>query len=62
MNICMAVFDVAQHVIAQSVGLINGSTAINASTLAAMQTTLESKGVGELIGIFYTSIIYFSAS
>ena len=59
MNICMAVFDVAQHVIAQSAGLINGSTAIDASTLAAMQTTLESKGVGELIGIFFqTSIIF----
>ena len=29
MNICMAVFDVAQHVIAQSAGLINGSTASN---------------------------------
>ena len=28
-------------VIAQSAGLINGSTAIDASTLAAMQTTLE---------------------
>lgn len=55
----MAVFDVAQHVIAQSAGLINGSTAIDASTLAAMQTTLESKGVGELIGIFFqTSIIF----
>lgn len=59
MNICMAVFDVAQYVIAQSAGLINGSTAIDASTLAAMQTTLESKGVGELIGIFFqTSIIF----
>ena len=40
-TITMAVFDVAQHVIMQSGGIIAGSTAIDASTLATMQTTLE---------------------
>ena len=43
-DITMAVFDVAQHVINQSAGLINGSTAIDGSALQTMQSTLESMG------------------
>ena len=56
MNITMAVFDVAHHVVSQAGGIITGSTAIDASTLATMQTTLESMEVGELLGIF---LMYF---
>lgn len=37
MNITMAVFDVAQHVVSQAGGIIGGSTAVDASALATMQ-------------------------
>lgn len=57
MNITMAVFDVAHHVVSQAGGIITGSTAIDASTLATMQSTLEAKNVGELLGIFLMSFI-----
>ena len=54
-NITMAVFDVAQHVVNQSGSLIAGSTAVDGSTLATMQTTLEAMDVGPLFGIFLQS-------
>lgn len=57
MNITMAVFDVAHHVVSQAGGIIAGSTAIDASTLATMQSTLEARDVGELLGIFLMSFI-----
>ena len=57
MNITMAVFDVAQHVVSQAGGIISGSTAIDASTLRTMQTNLEAMEVGELLGIFLMSFI-----
>lgn len=38
MNITMAVFDVAHHVLSQAGGIISGSTAIDASTLVTMQS------------------------
>ena len=57
MNITMAVFDVAQHVVSQAGGIISGSTAIDASTLATMQSNLEAMEVGELLGIFLMSFI-----
>ena len=57
MNITMAVFDVAHHVVSQAGGIITGSTAIDASTLATMQSNLEAMEVGELLGIFLMSFI-----
>ncbi|MBQ7616231.1 MAG: hypothetical protein IJU77_14400 [Butyrivibrio sp.] len=57
MNITMAVFDVAQHVVSQAGGIISGSTAIDASTLAAMESTLETMEVPELLSIFLQSFI-----
>lgn len=57
MNITMAVFDVAYHVVSQAGGIITGSTAIDASTLATMQSNLEAMEVGELLGIFLMSFI-----
>ena len=57
MNITMAVFDVAHHVVSQAGGIIAGSTAIDATTLATMQSTLEAMDVGELLGIFLMSFI-----
>ena len=57
MNITMAVFDVAHHVVSQAGGIITGSTAIDASTLATLQSNLEAMEVGELLGIFLMSFI-----
>ena len=56
-TITMAVFDVAQHVITQSGGIIAGSTAIDASTLATMQTTLEAMDVMPLFAVFLQTFI-----
>ena len=56
-NIVMAVFDVAQHVINQSGGLISGSTTINASELDSIKETLEEMEVGELLVLFLETFI-----
>ena len=57
MTITMAVFDVAQHVVSQAGGLISGSTAVDASTLATMQSTLEAMDIGPLLSIYLQSLI-----
>ena len=57
MNITMAVFDVAQHVLTQAGGIIAGSTAIDDSTLATVQSTLEAMEIGPLLSIFLQTII-----
>ena len=57
MNITMAVFDVAQHVVSQAGGLISGSTAVDASTLATMQSTLEAMDIRPLLSIYLQSLI-----
>ena len=53
----MAVFDVAQHVVSQAGGVIQGSTAVDASTLVSMQSTLEAMGLGTLFVVFLQSSI-----
>ena len=53
----MAIFDVAQHVVQQAGGVISGSTAVDASTLSSMQSTLEAMDVGQLLSIFLQSFI-----
>lgn len=57
MNITMAVFDVAQHVVSRAGGLIGGNTAIDASALAGMQTSIEMLDLGNLFGLFLQSFI-----
>ena len=57
MNITMAVFDVAQHVVNRAGGIIGSSTAIDASALATMQATLEAMDVGSLLTVFLQSFI-----
>ena len=57
MNITMAVFDVAQHVVSQAGGLIGGTTAIDGSTLAAMQSNLEAMDIGPLLSILLQSFV-----
>ena len=56
-NITMAVFDVAQWVVQQSGGIIAGSTAIDDSTLATMQSTLEAMDLGPLFAVFLQSFV-----
>ena len=46
-NITMAIFDVAQHVVNASAGLISGSTAVDGSELEAIRDTLETDGTTE---------------
>ena len=56
-DITMAVFDVSQSVVSRAGGIIQGKTAIDASTLATMQTTLEAMDLGPLLGIFLQSFV-----
>lgn len=56
-NIVMAVFDVAQHVINESGGLISGSTAITQQDLETTRATLEGMKVGPLLGVFLETFI-----
>ena len=56
-NIVMAVFDVAQNVVNASSGIISAGTAVDASTLEAMEETLMGMDIGPLLGLFLQSII-----
>ena len=56
-NITMAVFDVAQHVISSSGGIIQGSTAIDAAALETMQETLEAMELGPLLGLYLQTFV-----
>ena len=56
-NIVMAVFDVAQNVVNASSGIISAGTAVEASTLEAMEETLRGMDIGPLLGLFLQSII-----
>lgn len=57
MNITMAVFDVAKHVVSQAGGIISESTSIDASALETMQSTLETLDLGSLLAIYLQSSI-----
>lgn len=57
-TIVMAVFDVAQTVVANSAGVVNGNLDVSAS-MTDLQTQLEAMSVWELIGLWLeTNIIY----
>lgn len=57
-DIVMAVFDVAQYVVNGAGGIISGSTALTEDNIATMMATVDSMGIGSLIGLFLqTSII-----
>lgn len=49
--IAMAVFDVAQHVVAESAGVISGSLDVTAA-MEDLETKLEAMGMWELIGLW----------
>lgn len=50
-NIVMAVFDVSQSVIARAAGIVQGSTDISEAMLADLEATLETLGLGSLLGL-----------
>ena len=54
-NIVMAVFDVAQNVVQNSAGLIQGSTEITPDMLADMEAQLEGMELGPLLGLWLQS-------
>jgi len=56
-NITMAVFDVAQSVVAQSAGLIQGSTEITPGMLDSLEATLETMELGPLLGLWLQSFL-----
>ena len=56
-NITMAVFDVSQHVVNASAGIISGSTAVDATALEALEETLNAMEIGPLLGLFLQSFI-----
>lgn len=56
-NITMAVFDVAQHVVNVSAGIIADSTAVDDSALEAMRDRLEDMDLGPLLGLFLQSFV-----
>ena len=56
-NIVMEIFDVAQHVVNQSAGVISTSANINtASALGDIQSQLEAMEVGELLGLWFQTM------
>lgn len=56
-NIVMAVFDVAQRVVAQSAGLIQGSTDVSPDMLADLEAALEGMDLGPLLGLWLQSFM-----
>lgn len=57
-DIVMAVFDIGQSVVAGAAGVIHGSTSIDIdTTLAAMQASLETMEVGELLGLTIETLV-----
>lgn len=57
-NIVMGVFDVAQHVVNQSAGVIIGDTAIDLNSVVTdMNATLDAMETGELIGLWFQSLV-----
>ena len=56
-NIVMAVFDVSQSVIAQAAGIVQGSTDISEAMLADLEATLETLGLGSLLGLWLQSLL-----
>lgn len=62
-NITMAVFDVSQHVVNSSAGIIARDTAIDATALEQLEETLNGMELGPLIGLLMQSfVIQFAMS
>lgn len=56
-NIVMGIFDVSHSVVQRAAGIIGGNTSVTPGILANLKTTLESMGVGELLGLWFQSVL-----
>lgn len=56
-NIVMAVFDVAQNVVSNAGGLIQGSTNVSDAMMNSLETTLQGMEIGPLLGLWLQTII-----
>ena len=56
-NIALAVFDVSQHVIQQSAGIIQNGTEITPDVMDSLRTELEVMDVGPLLGLWLQSFL-----
>lgn len=56
-NIVMAVFDVAQNVVSNAGGLIQGSTNVSDAMMNSLETTLQGIEIGPLLGLWLQTII-----
>ena len=56
-DITMAVFDLAQTVVAESSGIIAGNTAVDDTTLLTLQTSLMTLELGELLALYLQSFL-----
>ena len=57
LNIVMAVFDVAQNVVRNAGGLIQGSTNVSDAMMNSLETTLQGMEIGPLLGLWLQTII-----
>lgn len=56
-DITMAVFDVAQHVISSSGGVITADTAVDASALETLEDTVMAMELGPLLGLYIQTFL-----
>lgn len=56
-NIVMAVFDVAQNVVSNAGGLIQGSTNVSDDMMNSLEATLQGMEIGPLLGLWLQTII-----
>lgn len=57
-NIVMAVFDVAQHVVSDSAGIIIGNTSLDVSSVITnMEARLRAMDVGPLFGLWFQTLL-----
>ena len=57
-DITMAIFELGQHIVQQSAGIITGSTSIDfAAALGDVQGQLDAMGIGELIGLLVETLL-----
>ena len=57
-DITMAIFELGQHIVQQSAGIITGSTSIDfAAALGDVESQLDAMGIGELIGLLVETLL-----
>lgn len=61
-DITMAIFDLSQHVVHQSAGVITGETAINfEAALGSLTSQLDTMEIGELFGLLVETVLLKAA-